>query len=229
MKICIIYVILLSLIQPCRGAEFKNLDFQSPNVRRITERFGLVRDVIPGWRLQIAEQDQDWMFYNNTCFICPSAQLQGPEVPGVGDTFTFSIKSGLLLDGSGNMATASIYQVGEVPSTAKSLQFQAGLGFQTTISDLQVFLGGQLLPLVELGTPWSYGADVASLAGTTKELRFSINPGAYLDGSWVQLADIQFSSTPVPAIPEPSTWALLATGLAALGWATRNSKQRPAN
>jgi len=233
MKICIIFVILLSLIQPCRGVEFRNLDFQSPNVRKITERFGLVRDIIPGWQLQIGDQDQDWIYYNNVCFTCPSALLQGPEIPRIGDTFEFGMKSGFL-PGVGTWAGVSIYQVGEVPASAKSINFQVSLGFRTSIEDLHVSINNTRLPLFE-SDPMSHGvdyqADVSAWAGGTVELRFTIEPGDIQDvfDSSVGLGAIEFSPTPIPAIPEPTTWALLATGLAALGWATRNSKQRPAN
>ena len=71
-----------------------------------------------------------------------------------------------------------------------------------------------------------YEADVSAWAGKTTELRFTVVPGNYPDASST-LADIEFSPLPISTIPEPSTWALLAMGLAALGWATRNSKQRP--
>jgi len=233
MKMLILFVVLLSLIQPCRGVEFKNLNFQSPNVRRITEHFGFVRDIIPGWRLQIAEQDQDWMYYNNVCLSCPSAQLLGPESPRLGDRFTFTIKSGVLLDGyNKNMGSASIYQVGHVPEFAKSIHF-AALVFGV-FENLHVSLDGQVLQLQrfldgDAGDFFGYQADVSAWAGRTAELRFTVGPGDYPNGVGGPLADIKFSPIPVPAIPEPSTWALLATGLAALGWATRNSKQRPAN
>jgi len=63
----------------CLPAAFRNLDFQSPNVSRLTSPEELVRDIIPGWQLQIGSQLQQSMFYNNVCISCPSAQLYGPE------------------------------------------------------------------------------------------------------------------------------------------------------
>lgn len=78
----------------------------------------------------------------------PVPDCMAPKFP-VGDAFTFSMKSGLRLDGSGTMAAASIYQVGEVPSTAKSIRFQVSLGFQTSVGDLHVTLDNTLLPLIE--------------------------------------------------------------------------------
>lgn len=237
MKTITILIIGISLCMVCHSAAFRNLDFQSPNIRilSIPKPGGehQVHDVIPGWRLQVAEQNRDWMFYNNISLLFPSAQLLGPKVPRIGDEFTFTINSGIIFDGfKETMGTASIYQIGQVPESAKSIHFRA---LMLRISDnLHVSLDGQVLQFQRFadgdeGDFFGYEADVSDWAGKTAELRFTVGPGDYPRGAGGPLADIEFSSIPVAAIPEPSTWALLATGLAAVGWVTRNSKQRPAN
>jgi len=136
------------------------------------------------------------------------------------------MKSGFLL-GVGTMAAVSIYQVGEVPESSKSIRFEANM-FPSD-SYLHVSMAGQELSLIGTpnGDPFRYEVDISSWAGKTGELRFTVGPGSDLVGG--TLADIEFSSIPVSPIPEPSTWALLATGLAALGWAARNSRKRPTN
>jgi hypothetical protein len=77
--------------------------------------------------------------------------------------------------------------------------------------------------------------DVSSLAGQTAELRFEFRSfGSYpdQDGPWIPgwpdakmhvLDDVSFS--PLPAVPEPSTWALLGVGLRALYGCSRRRQR----
>ena len=133
-----------------------------------------------------------------------------------------------------------LWQTGDIPADARSLQFlhQGPLNHG---DDLQVFVGGELrslvaLPDVPTGDPeiplFRYLAvDVSPFAGQTVELRFEFRSRGYDDfGDFPRLPgqpnaqshildDLSFS--PLPAVPEPATWALLGLGAAALGWALR--------
>jgi hypothetical protein len=204
------------------------LDFQSPNVNKISNNSGLVRDIIPGWQLQIGDQVEQRMFYNDACLTCAAAALQGPDNPRHGNYFTFVMASGISAN-SRDYVTAGVFQSGDISMTTRSLLFQA-VGFPS-IQSLHVSMNGQPLSLFEferVGDYSSYGADVTGWAGTTAELRFTVGPGQPPFGESVGLAGIHFSSTALPAIPEPSTWALLITGLAALTWNRRWFWQRRA-
>jgi len=129
----------------------------------------------------------------------------------------------------------SIYQTGEVPTTARSIVFT---GFpQMEFSEWHISLGGQQLRFQALGEAdlfftggsvpgVSYGADVSGWAGKTAELRFTAGPVPFGRDVAGALVDLRFSSTTVPAIPEPSTWALLGTGVAALAWHHRRGRRR---
>ncbi len=206
-----------------RGASFANMDFQSPKINKLTGPGGLVSDLIPGWELQIGNTPMPMMAYNGECLSCAGASLYGPEFPRKGDHFTFFIKSGLSLDRI-NPGNATIFQNGDVPAFARSLQFSAGF---FSIDYLHVSLNSQDLSLVALEGADSrlFGVDVSPWAGSTAELRFTVGPGSVFGGPGGVLADIHFSTDPLPTTPEPTTWALLSTGVAVLTWTQR--KRRP--
>jgi len=114
--------------------------------------------------------------------------------------------------GSSANATAAIAQTGQVPSSARSMQFLA-------LYAPTVIFGGQVLPTVRMGDgpiyTSLYGVDVSSIAGQQSELRFQTGWGInYLDA-------ISFSAK---AIPEPSALCLLGLGALLVGWHSRRSK-----
>ena len=133
-----------------------------------------------------------------------------------------------------------LWQKGDIPADARSLQF-LHQGPLDQGDDLQVFVGGELrslvaLPDVPTGDPelpfFRYLAvDVSPFAGQTVELRFEFRSRGYDDfGDFPRLPgqpnaqshildDLSFS--PLPAVPEPATWALLGLGAAALGCVAR--------
>ena len=228
MKRILTYVVVCISPLACSADPFKNLDFQNPNIARIVNRIDEtvnVRDAIPGWQLQFGDVRETTMFYNDVCLSCASATLNGPKRPQNGDTFSFVIKSGF--DYSENIAIpASVYQVGDVPISARSLRLTAGIF--PSIEGLHVSLDGRELQLNQLekaGDYFSYGTDISLWAGKNAELRFTVGPGTFGVDYGGFLADIRFSADPLPTTPEPSTWALLSTGVAVLTWTQR--KRRP--
>src|SRR5205085_2653446 len=105
---------------------------------------------------------------------------------------------------------ASIWQSGQIPVGARSIQFYAA-------GNIGLSFGGQQIPLSSLGSGNNYvvfGGDISAFAGQTGELRFVGN--GLLD-------NISFSSQ---AIPEPGGAALLAVGLVAGGASAWRRRRR---
>jgi hypothetical protein len=154
--------------------------------------------------------------------------------PVVGN-FSLAVWPLSIPDGSGEYEPYKLTQTGDVPGDAQSLRFLYHG------HDLKVFLGGdertlQPLPDVISGDPGVplyhyFAVDVSPYAGQTVELRFEFRSQGFDDFSGSPrlpgqpdaqshiLDDLSFS--PLPAVPEPATWALLGLGTAALWSVTR--------
>ena len=123
-------------------------------------------------------------------------------------------------------------QTGDIPAGSQSLRFLYHG------DSLKVYVGGaeRLVHFAEdrpsgdpeLGDLHYFAVDVGLLAGTTAEIRFDFYsfgnypgmPGGPVNG-WPNakmhvLDDLSFS--PLPAVPEPQTWALFGAGLGAVLW-----------
>ncbi len=158
------------------------------------------------------------------------------KVPVVG-LFSLGIwPSSARIDLNNNTAPFVLKQTGDIAADTQSLRFlYAGPG------DFKVYVGGaeRLVHFTEsvassdpeVGSLNYYVVDVGLFAGQTAELRFEFYsfgnyPGqdggpfpGRPDAKFHVLDDLSFS--PLPAVPEPKTWALLGVGLGALFWRGR--------
>jgi hypothetical protein len=200
---------------------FVNLGFENTTVPPGTPP-GIVPTsaAFPGWTspASTAAYDQTGLGGTAVLSLVSSNYIVGfPSihfVPFEG-RYTAVLQGGSAPDGPG----MSLAQIGTVPGDALSLHFfAASFGENFTVS-----MNGQpqnFFRLQFFGSYYEYAADISGFAGQTTELRFThpSQPGALS----LFLDNISFS--PV-AVPEPSTWALLALGTAAFWCAARRRRK----
>lgn len=114
--------------------------------------------------------------------------------------------------GSSEWVQAYLLQTGEVPTDAKSIHLLASGDFMVTLDE-------QLIPM-RLTESSSYVGDISQFAGRVATLKITNLTNSY--NTSVVLDDIRFS--PMSAVPELSSWALMALGLAGVGMAVRGKR-----
>lgn len=194
---------------------FQNLDFEAAEIVPIVGSPYFPHSVapsnaVPAWEVSYGTTPVGEITYNDPAVGSTWVNLwatNGQQIDG-----GYSV----LLQGGLTASAASISQTGLVPSTAKSLLFEARPGGGT----LSVSLGGESLLLVEVGTGPNYvlyGADISAFAGQNEPLTFSALEDFSRPNDW-NIDDIQFSPT---VIPEPNSVSLVALGAVAFGWRRR--------
>jgi hypothetical protein len=215
------------------GQGFINLDFESANLPVLApgQYGGLVplSDALPGWRVFYGANitPESTLAYNGITLGTRNASILGPNFEGeiiIEGQFMPFLQTGVAP--LGESGTVAIEQTGIVPTSAQSLQFkvginnQIGVGFDTNFS---LSLNGQSLSLVPLGAMTNYatyGVDVTRFAGQVADLRFTSYGTVIRPLNWVAVDSFQFLPM---AVPEPSTWALLALG-SALFWCAKRRR-----
>lgn len=161
-------------------------------------------DGMPGWSTDVTVDGG--IFHNGTSLAGPAVAIEGPQFDPT--HILFGSYTAYLNGEFGRpnpTGTASIWQTGQIPATAKSLFFLAA---PTIISPpFVVTIGGVTIPVTETGSTSKYGiwaGDISAFAGQTEQLMFTALPahGGFLD-------QITFSSNP---IPEPATGGVFLMG-----------------
>jgi hypothetical protein len=202
---------------------FQNLDFESPDPSLALGGPALVpiSGAMPGWNGYIGGTQIDTVAYNTISLGGAAISLQGPGSlePILQGSYTVFLQPDYNSGGGAIPNSVAIAQTGQIPLTARSLEFFA------YFSGLQVTFGGQSLPILDLGTGPNYtiyGVDVSAFAGQTGELRFTCPPVQPSGFGGARLDAIEFSSQ---SVPEPDEAALLA-GALGLWWCSAQRKLR---
>ncbi len=224
------FILALLLPQLVGAAPFENLGFEDARINDFSGPPPLTSSaatLVPSWKL--SQGGVGWnvaMPFQNVASLLDSDFRdthfgKNSQAPVVGK---FSL--GIWAANTPGSSPFSVSQTGDIPGNAQSLRFLYHG------SDLKVYAGGSLAPILFLeDRPSSnpdaplfhyYAVDVSGLAGQTAELRFEFRSHGYDDFGFPPrlpgqpdamshvLDDLSFS--PLPAVPEPGTWALLGVG-----------------
>jgi hypothetical protein len=216
---------LFSFTQLALAQSFVNLDFNSAYIPFGTPSGSTVAasDAIPGWTGYLGVNQQTSVLYDTLALGSAEIAIldSNSQVPGIpGNSYTVVLQAGYGGTGVGNLS-ASIAQTASIPSTAKTILFEASLPYS---AGWQVTIAGQNIPVTEISSINSglgvYAGNVSAYAGQLDTLEFTALSGT---GSTVNLFldSISFSNS---AIPEPSEFALFTAGALSFGfWRWRKS------
>jgi len=190
---------------------FRNLSFEGATYPLTPSGPGVSTDTaVPGWTAHFGTNQFPFVYYNGIGI--GGRVIAFHDGMDSQDNFYHpydGVRHMTLQSGSAPTGDVALAQFGEVPTDSLSLRLvAAGIGFP---NEPIISFNGQPVQLYDLGlAPGStlyhqFAGDISPFAGTSGELRIAtLRSAFYLDA-------IQFS--PI-AIPEPSTWALLALGSA---------------
>ena len=213
---------------------FQNLGFETAVLVPVPiDGYGRVQfeSAFPNWTGYVGGVPQTRALYNNAFMdssgigIIGSGWTNALGLSGgvISGNYTAILQAGVLL-GTFTPADTTLSQTSLVPLSAESLRFRS-YGSASN-GPLLVFLAGQRLTLVPLGTATNYtlfGADIHGWQGQIAQLDFTvIAQRPHVENSNIFLDRIQFSNEP---IPEPGVFALFGLGALIFGW-RRFSKSR---
>lgn len=132
----------------------------------------------------------------------------------------------------------TLKQTGDIPAEAQSLRFlYHGNSLKVSVGGVERvvhFAESRPSGDAEIGDLHYFAVDVGLWAGQTAELKFEFFSSGYDDFGEIPrrpfepnakfhvLDDLSFS--PLPAVPEPHSWSLFGTGLAALLWFSKRKQ-----
>jgi hypothetical protein len=205
----------------CNSQSFLNLNFNAANIPNGTAAGSMIpiTDAIPDWTAELGGSPIASVLYDDLSTGLAAIAIidtNGPApflIPG--NNYTVVLQSGA---GTSENLPASIAQTALIPSTAKSIVFEASVPYA---AGWQVTVAGQNIPVTEISAINSgygvFAGNIAAYAGQTDQLEFTALAGSgptvnlYLD-------EISFSTSPVP---EPTALALTVLGGLSLIWRWR--------
>ena len=191
----------------CGQGSFQNLDFEAGTL--LPESLQNPALALPAWTCNTSYVGYNTMVAG-TVSILGSGGFGATAIEGNYSLFFQDLYPNLqpYPDGHTRQVDPSISQTGLVPVDALSLLFKAQPGQET----LLLSLNGQNIPFFAVGTGPNYtlfGGDVSAFAGQTSDLTFAVAPDPSNSQGW-NIDSIVFSNQ---SVPEPSTFALLASAV----------------
>jgi hypothetical protein len=208
-------IVVAAVCQHCLAQGFMNLNFENARVVYVSPPAIIdASNAIPRWSAYVGPPDNPTnsssiglsaIFYNGVSIGGAIVSLE--DTNAVFGPLPIQGTYSVLLEGSSLAAatTASIGQIGTIPTNAQSIVFWGVAG------GLQISFNGQPLSYTVTGSTPNYsifGVDISAFAGQTGQLLFtaSVQGSALLD-------NIQFSNQ---MVPEPGVFALAALGFISL-------------
>jgi hypothetical protein len=222
------------LITRAQGT-FQNLDFESANLTPVPAghfgEFVPITSALPGWTGYLGSDQTVQVLQNSYALGTATIDIWGPQpsstLPVIDGNYSVFLQSGSDSPQGGPFVSASIAQVGTIPTNAQSLQYKAAEESQLLSVS---FAGNTLTPFV-IGSGQEspgdiaytlWGVDIAPYAGQSGQLEFTDNAVGN-----VELDDITFSPQ---AVPEPNALELMLMGgmiFGLQGWRKRGKVTPP--
>jgi len=206
-------VSVLAAVSAGAQGTFQNLSFEQANPISAGDAnapwFVTAGSALPFWSVYYSGVQQTQVSYNGISTGATEVDLvnaTGQFVQSIDGNYS------VVLQGIVPGSMASISQSGIIPSGTQSLLFEASTYYGPQ-GQLDLFLGAQSIPFIEVGTGANYtlyGANISAWSGMMEQLTFLAPGGSY--NNW-EIDDITFSPTAVT--PEPNALALMLIGGAA--------------
>lgn len=208
------FLLLCSVTLACKAGDFVNLTFDEPDLSGpLTEvhpggpQIGKTAQLLRGWTLSINDRQPETMTYSppgtsSTGVVALEEYKVGPN----GSQFS---QFELIVNATPPaQQSLTLRQTGTIPLDAAKLGlFSNGL-VEVRINDKAIYLADPEVTAYPL-------IDISAFAGQTVSLEFRAAQLPF------RPVGFNFDIAGFYPIPEPSTWALLGTGLAAMLWFSR--------